>query len=91
MTLVMAIHDLKSERLFLSGDLGRGASVLLSEEQTHYLVNVLRIKPGAILLVFNGHDGECWTDRVVTSTNTYSSGVTASATGLYCAAIATFK
>ena len=54
----MAIHDFTSERLFVAADLGEGVTVPLSEDQAHYLVNVLRVKTGAGLLVFNGRDGE---------------------------------
>jgi len=45
-------------RLFVPGPLAGGADLALSVEQTHYLVNVMRLQPGAELLVFNGRDGE---------------------------------
>jgi len=54
----MAIRDLTSERLFIADDLAAGLSVELPEQQAHYLTNVLRLRPGAKLLVFNGRDGE---------------------------------
>lgn len=54
----MAIHDFSSERLFVAADLSEGVNVPLSEDQAHYLVNVLRARAGAALLVFNGRDGE---------------------------------
>lgn len=54
----MAIRDLTSERLFVNGDFAAGASIELSQQQAHYLTNVLRLRPGARLLVFNGRDGE---------------------------------
>ncbi|AGK58973.1 16S ribosomal RNA methyltransferase RsmE [Hyphomicrobium denitrificans 1NES1] len=54
----MAIRDLTSERLFIVGDLAAGLSVELPQQQAHYLTNVLRLRPGARLLVFNGRDGE---------------------------------
>ena len=54
----MAIRDLTSERLFIADDLAAGLSVELSQQQAHYLTNVLRLKPGTKLLVFNGRDGE---------------------------------
>jgi 16S rRNA (uracil1498-N3)-methyltransferase len=60
----MAIHDLTSERLFVDTALAQGARVELSEDQTHYLVNVLRSKIGAGILVFNGRDGE-WRARLI--------------------------
>lgn len=54
----MAVHDFTSERLFVEADLGPGAGVPASEPQANYLLNVLRLKAGAQLLVFNGRDGE---------------------------------
>lgn len=54
----MAIRDLTSERLFVTDDLSAGAAIALSPDQAHYLLNVLRLGPGAKLLVFNGRDGE---------------------------------
>ena len=60
----MAIRDLTSERLFVDSALAQGARVELGEAQTHYLVNVLRSKTGAGILVFNGRDGE-WLARLI--------------------------
>jgi 16S rRNA (uracil1498-N3)-methyltransferase len=60
----MAIHDLTSERLFVDSALAHGTRVELGEAQTHYLVNVLRSKLGAEILVFNGRDGE-WRARLI--------------------------
>jgi 16S rRNA (uracil1498-N3)-methyltransferase len=54
----MAIRDLTSERLFVTDDFAAGASIELDPQQAHYLTNVLRLRPGARLLVFNGRDGE---------------------------------
>jgi 16S rRNA (uracil1498-N3)-methyltransferase len=46
-------------RLFVSADLQHGAGeITLSGEQAHYLVSVMRLKPGAQIAVFNGRDGE---------------------------------
>jgi 16S rRNA (uracil1498-N3)-methyltransferase len=45
-------------RLFVTDPLDAGADVALDQEQTHYLANVMRLQPGAELLVFNGRDGE---------------------------------
>ncbi len=59
----MAIHDLTSERLFTGTALAPGARVELGEDQAHYLVNVLRSKLGAEILLFNGRDGE-WRARL---------------------------
>ncbi|WP_297322070.1 16S rRNA (uracil(1498)-N(3))-methyltransferase [uncultured Bartonella sp.] len=48
----------KLQRLFLSEPLSLGQEITLSEPQSHYLKNVLRMKEGESLLVFNGRDGE---------------------------------
>jgi 16S rRNA (uracil1498-N3)-methyltransferase len=45
-------------RLFVPDDLAGGARVALSPEQSHYLANVMRQKPGDAVLLFNGRDGE---------------------------------
>lgn len=54
----MAVHDFTSERLFVEAALAAGASVDISDAQANYLLNVLRMKAGAQLLLFNGLDGE---------------------------------
>jgi len=48
----------KMQRLFVSDALSTGAQPILTADQTHYLLHVLRIKPGRQLLLFNGMDGE---------------------------------
>lgn len=48
----------KLARLYTAQDLAQGVAAALTEEQTHYLKNVLRKKPGDALRVFNGRDGE---------------------------------
>ena len=68
----MAIRDLTSERLFIDGDLDFGRRVELTPPQAHYLTAVLRLRPGAQLLVFNGRDGE-W---VATLSETNKRGAT---------------
>lgn len=45
-------------RLFVEAVLAQGFSVEPSAEQSHYLQHVLRIKPGEVVRLFNGHDGE---------------------------------
>src|ERR1700743_2025672 len=45
-------------RLFVPEPLAEGAAIALPTEQSHYLANVMRLQPGAALLVFNGRDGE---------------------------------
>jgi len=45
-------------RLYVEAPLACGASVALSHEQAHYVANVMRLKPGDRLRLFNGRDGE---------------------------------
>jgi 16S rRNA (uracil1498-N3)-methyltransferase len=47
-----------AQRLFVEADLEAGAVLTLGEAQAHYLVNVMRLKAGDIIAVFNGRDGE---------------------------------
>lgn len=46
------------QRLFVKSKLHAGAGVALEPEQAHYLRNVLRLKQGDEILLFNGADGE---------------------------------
>lgn len=48
----------KAPRLYVTADLGDGHTFHLDESQTHYVRNVMRIKDGGALRVFNGRDGE---------------------------------
>ena len=45
-------------RLFVPDALSEGGAVTPSPDQTRYLVGVMRLQPGAELLLFNGRDGE---------------------------------
>src|SRR3954454_20720638 len=54
----MARYDFRSPRLFVEASLAEGAALPLAPNQANYLVNVLRLKPGAPVLVFNGRNGE---------------------------------
>ncbi|SHE95939.1 16S rRNA (uracil1498-N3)-methyltransferase [Kaistia soli DSM 19436] len=54
----MSRYDFASQRLFLDAPLDAGTTVPLDRDQANYLVNVLRMTPGAAVLVFNGRDGE---------------------------------
>jgi len=54
----MARTDFTTPRLYLADDLAEGATAALSQDQANYLLNVLRLGPGARILVFNGRDGE---------------------------------
>jgi 16S rRNA (uracil1498-N3)-methyltransferase len=51
-------------RLFVRSALGEGATIELDPGQANYLGNVMRLGPGAELLVFDGHSGE-WLARIV--------------------------
>jgi 16S rRNA (uracil1498-N3)-methyltransferase len=48
----------KLQRLFVEAPLGHGAEISLDAAKAHYLTNVLRLKPGDSILLFNGEDGE---------------------------------
>ncbi len=48
----------RTPRLYVDAALEEGASVVVSPAQAHYLGNVLRLKTGDGVLVFNGRDGE---------------------------------
>ncbi len=54
----MARTDFTTPRLRLDDDLGPGRVAPLAPEAANYLINVLRLKAGARVLVFNGRDGE---------------------------------
>src|ERR1700733_10929434 len=51
-------HDFHSPRLFVTAALEAATAVTLDRAQAHYLTQVLRLKAGDRVLVFNGHDGE---------------------------------
>ena len=48
----------RSPRLYTEAPLGRGSTVALTREQAHYVANVMRLKAGDALRLFNGRDGE---------------------------------
>jgi 16S rRNA (uracil1498-N3)-methyltransferase len=54
----MARYDFRSPRLFVEAPLAEGTMLTLEPKQANYLLHVLRLKPGADVLVFNGRDGE---------------------------------
>ncbi|MCU4179110.1 16S rRNA (uracil(1498)-N(3))-methyltransferase [Bosea sp. BH3] len=54
----MAIPDFARHRLFIEGTFTPSATLPLEREQANYLLNVLRLKAGDTVLVFNGCDGE---------------------------------
>jgi 16S rRNA (uracil1498-N3)-methyltransferase len=45
-------------RLYVDAPLAVGTSVALNRQQAHYVANVMRLKPGDALRLFNGRDGE---------------------------------
>jgi 16S rRNA (uracil1498-N3)-methyltransferase len=59
----MARYDFRTPRLYVQAPLGGGAELALEREQANYLFNVLRLKEGDPVLLFNGRDGE-WRARV---------------------------
>jgi len=58
----MPRYDFRSPRLYIEQPLVAGTDVALTRPQTHYLADVLRLKPDSRVLVFNGRDGE-WRAR----------------------------
>lgn len=46
------------QRLYIDAPLTPGGTVTLDRDQSHYLVNVLRMEEGGQVLLFNGRDGE---------------------------------
>jgi 16S rRNA (uracil1498-N3)-methyltransferase len=59
----MPDYDFRSPRLYVEHPLALGGSVALEPAQAHYLRDVLRLKDGGRVLVFNGRDGE-WDARL---------------------------
>jgi 16S rRNA (uracil1498-N3)-methyltransferase len=54
----MPAYDFRTTRLYVDAPLEGGCSAALDRGQVHYLTNVLRLKAGQSILVFNGRDGE---------------------------------
>jgi 16S rRNA (uracil1498-N3)-methyltransferase len=54
----MARYDFRMQRLYVEQALAAHETVILEKRQAHYLVNVLRLRPGDKILIFNGRDGE---------------------------------
>ncbi|MGB7287728.1 MAG: 16S rRNA (uracil(1498)-N(3))-methyltransferase [Salaquimonas sp.] len=54
----MERYDFKTQRLFVDQPLAGGAAFEADRAQANYLLNVLRLKDGAKVLIFNGIDGE---------------------------------
>lgn len=45
-------------RLYVANDLSADTTIVLDKDQSHYLANVMRVKPGETIALFNGRDGE---------------------------------
>lgn len=54
----MPRYDFRTPRLYVEAPLAGGAEVPLDRDRANYLVNVLRLKAGDAVLLFNGRDGE---------------------------------
>ncbi len=54
----MPRYEFRMHRLFVEQDLSAGVALPVARAQANYLLNVLRLKAGASVLVFNGRDGE---------------------------------
>ena len=59
----MPHYDFRSPRVCLDAPLAAGQTVSFDRGQANYLANVLRLKQGDELLLFNGRDGE-WQARL---------------------------
>jgi 16S rRNA (uracil1498-N3)-methyltransferase len=59
-------YDFRAQRLFVPDGLAGGERIATTNEQANYLLNVLRLKEGETILVFNGRDGE-WRAKVAKS------------------------
>jgi 16S rRNA (uracil1498-N3)-methyltransferase len=62
----MPRYEFRSPRLYLDAPLATGREVILDRAQANHLLNVLRLKQGDELLLFNGRDGE-WQARLTGS------------------------
>lgn len=56
-----------AQRLMVAAPLGEGVDVTPDAGQTHYLINVLRLAPGAEVLLFDGLSGE-WSASITAIT-----------------------
>jgi 16S rRNA (uracil1498-N3)-methyltransferase len=57
----------RMQRLFVQDDLAEGSEIEASQQQSHYLMHVLRLAEGAKVLLFNGRDGE-WSAAIAAKT-----------------------
>jgi len=56
-------YDFRTQRLFVEADLAGGIALEPDRAQANYLLNVLRLRDGASILLFNGRHGE-WVAKV---------------------------
>ncbi len=59
--------DFSAPRLFVPVELTEGITFEPEHNQAHYLLKVMRLKPGHSILVFNGHQGEWRADVIEAS------------------------
>ncbi len=51
-------YDFSAQRLFVEAPLEAGARIIPDADRLNYLLNVLRLREGDAILLFNGRDGE---------------------------------
>jgi 16S rRNA (uracil1498-N3)-methyltransferase len=66
----MSRYDFAAQRLYVNAPLVEAAQIDLDHVQTNYVRNVLRLSEGALILAFNGRDGE-WRTAVGVSRRKY--------------------
>jgi 16S rRNA (uracil1498-N3)-methyltransferase len=54
----MSRYDFRTPRVFIDAPLAQGGTVAFDRDQSNYLANVMRLKDGDAVLLFNGRDGE---------------------------------
>jgi len=59
----LSTYDFAAQRLFVDAPLNEGARVAPAPTAQNYLLNVLRLRDGDPILLFNGRDGE-WLARI---------------------------
>ena len=55
---IVSAYDFTAQRLFVGDELAPGVELAPSAEALNYLLNVLRMREGAAIHLFNGRDGE---------------------------------